>query len=312
MFGAMWMCLGACAFESHVIPGDDEGAPPIAGDDMLGTTANTPGTADLLANDRDPDNDALSVLSFTMPLHGSVAVASGIATYTPDASYIGDDSFQYTIDDGRGHSAGATVSVLVAPGPPGCTITLAGPAEGTFGLSVRLTATAACNTGPAEVQWYHKVNSAFVVAQPYSTSQTLDFTADLVGSKLFRAQVRTQGTTPAQAMSNVVTVRVADNVVPCTAVRMVSPVSAQDVAVNTPQLLTASATCPAGAVPEYQFWVKPGGPGAYQILPGYTTGSGTWVPPSTGPWAIKAVARSVGAHVNYQADSMSVTVDVID
>jgi hypothetical protein len=315
-FGLVCLCLvSACTFESRSVGDDDDDVrdgTPVASDDAITTTANLPGSANLLANDRDPDNDALSVTSFTQGAHGAVAIANGVATYTPAPGYVGADRFTYTVGDGHGQSATASVIVMVVPGTPGCTISVSGPATGTFGQMLHLTATAACNTGPAQVQWYHRVNSAYVVVQPYSTTLTLDIAADLAGNNTFYALVRTQGTTPSQGMSNLLTIKIADNAPQCTAVKMVSPVSGQNLVVNTPQTLTALATCPAGAVPEYQFWVKPSGTSTYQILPGYTTGSGSWVPPTTGSWAIRAVARSAGAHVNYQVGSMSVTVNVIN
>ncbi|MBC7977097.1 MAG: hypothetical protein H7138_19135, partial [Myxococcales bacterium] len=102
-------------------------------------------------------------------------------------------------------------------------ITAAGPATGTFGAPIRLTATAACNTGAAEVQWLRKVNSSTVVIQPFGASATVDVTADVVGNSTFFAQARTQGTARSQATSNNVVVKVADNAPLCTAVRMTSP-----------------------------------------------------------------------------------------
>jgi hypothetical protein len=193
---------------------------------------------------------------------------------------------------------------------PGCTITVTAPATGTFGANLHLTAAAVCNTGPAQVQWLHKVNNANAIVQPFSALQTLDFTADAVGANTFFAVARTQGTTTPLKTSNTVTVTVADNAPLCTAVRMVTPANTAQIAVNVPQTLTASATCPPGVVAEYQFWVKVTGTPNFTILPGFTTGSGSWTPPSTGPWSIKAVARAVGAHVNFQVGSSAVNVTV--
>jgi hypothetical protein len=194
---------------------------------------------------------------------------------------------------------------------PGCTIAISGPPTGTLGANLHFTATASCNTGPAQIQWLHKTNSANVVVQPFSTLSTLDFTANAVGTNTFFAVARTQGTTTPQTTSNKVTVSVADNAPVCTAVRLLTPTSGQQIVVNTPQTLTASATCPVGAVPEFQFWVKIVGAANWTILPGFTTGSGTFTPPSTGAWAVKAVARAVGAHVSFQVASAAVGVTVI-
>ena len=140
--------------------------------------------------------------------------------------------------------------------------------------------------------------------------QTLDFPADVVGNNMFYASVRTQGTQASQGMSNIVTVKAVDDTPQCTLVKMVAPTNTQNLVMGTATALTASATCPAGSVPEYQFWVKPSGAANWQILPSYTTGSESWVPPATGAWSIRAVARTTGSHVSYQVAAMSVTVNV--
>jgi hypothetical protein len=68
----------------------------------------------VLANDADPDGDPLSVLSITQPAHGTAVLnAGGTITYTPQAGFTGSDAFTYTIGDGRGGKASATVSLTV-------------------------------------------------------------------------------------------------------------------------------------------------------------------------------------------------------
>jgi len=46
-------------------------------------------------------------------LHGTVVVAGLSATYTPNAGYLGPDSFSYTVTDGIATSAPATVTINV-------------------------------------------------------------------------------------------------------------------------------------------------------------------------------------------------------
>jgi hypothetical protein len=284
--------------------------PPVASDDTITTLQDTPGSVNVLANDVDPDPDALTVSAFTQGAHGAVAITSGIATYTPAAGFVGSDSFTYTIDDGHGVTATATVNVTVIGSTPACTISITGPATGTFGAAIHLTASAACNLGTPQVQWLHRINSAYEIVQPFSASLTLDFVAPSVGTHTFFAVVRSQGATPAQATSNFVQVKVADNLAPCTAVHMVAPTNMQNLTVGVPATLTASATCPGGT-PEYQFWVKPLGAPSWTILPGFTQGDGSWTPPATGGWAIRAVARTAGSHVSYDVASSSVAVTVV-
>jgi large repetitive protein len=70
----------------------------------------------VLANDTDPDGDALSVASVTQPAHGTATInADGTVRYTPNANYHGADSFTYTVSDGNGRSDTATVFVQINP-----------------------------------------------------------------------------------------------------------------------------------------------------------------------------------------------------
>jgi len=86
---------------------------PTAGGDAVATNQNTALTFDPRANDSDPDGDALSISAVGAAGHGSVINNGTSITYTPAAGYVGADSFTYTISDGKGGSATATVSVTV-------------------------------------------------------------------------------------------------------------------------------------------------------------------------------------------------------
>jgi len=284
---------------------------PVAAADAISTTENVAGTVDVLANDSDPDTDTLTVASFTQGAHGTVTFSGGVATYAAMAGYSGGDTFSYTIDDGHGMTDSATVTVSVTNPVPGCTIAISGPATGVFGDPIHLVATAMCNTGAVEVQWYHRINSAYVVVQPWSTSLTLDYPADLVGKTMFYAIARTQGTTRSQGTSNIQTVTVSDNAPLCTSVKVTAPTNNQQLQTGLAQTLTALAVCPDGSTAEYQFWVKPTTTSVWTILPGYTTGSSSWTPAVAGTWNVKAVARTTTSHVNYQVASPSVTVNVV-
>jgi VCBS repeat-containing protein len=95
--------------------------PPVANPDFTTTFEDTPATEiPIMANDRDPDGDVLS-LTVTQPAHGTVVIDSIIrdsirtVTYTPAPNFNGQDSFTYTISDGHGGSATATVTVTVLP-----------------------------------------------------------------------------------------------------------------------------------------------------------------------------------------------------
>lgn len=192
-----------------------------------------------------------------------------------------------------------------------CTTEISGPEAGVYGEGVHLVASAHCNTGSAEVEWYHRGDCAYFVVQPYSTSLTLDYPSERMGTNQFYAFARVQGTTQRPGKSNYLPVKIVDNTPQCTSVKMVTPFHTQTLPAGQPQTLTATATCPAGAVAEYQFWVKPGSTSQWTFLPAYTTDSASWTPPSSGTWNIKAVVRTIGSHVQYQVGSAAVVINAV-
>ncbi|PSB23629.1 Ig-like domain-containing protein [Stenomitos frigidus] len=92
-------------------------SPPTANPDSYTTTRNTALTAagqGVLANDTDPENNALTANLLTTPTNGTVVFnSSGTFTYTPNTNYVGSDRFTYQASDGIGNSNPATVSISV-------------------------------------------------------------------------------------------------------------------------------------------------------------------------------------------------------
>jgi hypothetical protein len=96
---------------------------PTGVGDQYTTTQDTPlsiaPASGVLANDRDVDGNALSVVGFDASSSngGSVSVnPNGSFSYTPPAGFVGTDSFGYSLSDGTSQAA-AQVSVTVkAPG----------------------------------------------------------------------------------------------------------------------------------------------------------------------------------------------------
>lgn len=69
----------------------------------------------LLTNDSDADGDSLTLSVSSSSAHGgSVHMTGGWVFYTPAAGFTNADSFNYTVQDGRGGSATATVTVAIA------------------------------------------------------------------------------------------------------------------------------------------------------------------------------------------------------
>ena len=89
--------------------------PPVAVNDTATTNEDTPVTIAVLANDRDPDGDPLTVVS-AVAANGTVVInPNGTITYSPKANFNGTDTITYTISDGNGGTSTATVTVTVAP-----------------------------------------------------------------------------------------------------------------------------------------------------------------------------------------------------
>jgi outer membrane protein OmpA-like peptidoglycan-associated protein len=92
--------------------------PPVAVNDTFTVPFNTSGNIfDVLANDSDPDGDALTITAVGSPAHGVAVVTAGKVSYTATSGYAGTDTFTYSIADGKGGTASATVVVTVQ-GPP--------------------------------------------------------------------------------------------------------------------------------------------------------------------------------------------------
>ena len=99
---------------------DDNGLddPPVAIDDQVTARSGASVTVEVTANDHDPDGEAIAVSSVETPGHGSVDIGTAsTVVYTPSTGYVGVDQFDYTIVDGNGTPATATVVIeLLAPG----------------------------------------------------------------------------------------------------------------------------------------------------------------------------------------------------
>jgi hypothetical protein len=86
----------------------------------------------VLANDGDPDGDALLIGSFdaTSAGGGTVARSGNALVYTPAAGFSGSDSFDYVLSDGQATDVGRVVVSVTAP-PVGNVVNL-GPAQATY------------------------------------------------------------------------------------------------------------------------------------------------------------------------------------
>jgi len=86
---------------------------PVANVDVASMPENSPATAiNVLANDTGTE---ISITGITQPAHGTVVITGGGSglTYQPSHLFNGVDTFTYTITDGAGVTATATVVVFV-------------------------------------------------------------------------------------------------------------------------------------------------------------------------------------------------------
>ena len=125
-----WMAvalLGSCGSEDSMEmdaplglgDGGDmsENHAPDADGDSAETMVDEPVEIDVLDNDMDADDDDLEIIEVTEPDHGTADISGNDIVYTPDAGYVGTDTFSYTISDGRGGTDEADVTVEIVALP---------------------------------------------------------------------------------------------------------------------------------------------------------------------------------------------------
>ncbi len=100
-------------------PGGSGNLPPVANDDSGFTTPQNsvlaiPAAA-VLANNSDPNGFTISISGVSSPVNGTVTydATTQVISFTPTTGYLGAASFIYTITNGHGGSASATVSLTV-------------------------------------------------------------------------------------------------------------------------------------------------------------------------------------------------------
>jgi hypothetical protein len=87
---------------------------PVALDDIGFTISSVPFLISVLLNDTDLESDVLMVTIISPPSSGSLVInVDGTVTYTPEDNFVGQDSFEYQIDDGHGGTDTATVIIIV-------------------------------------------------------------------------------------------------------------------------------------------------------------------------------------------------------
>jgi len=87
---------------------------PVAQDGRTGTEQDTATTFDVDGLASDEDGDDLTYTKQADPQHGTVALSGTVFTYTPEAGFVGTDSFDYRATDPEGAFDTGTVTVVVS------------------------------------------------------------------------------------------------------------------------------------------------------------------------------------------------------
>ncbi|MEW5849828.1 MAG: Ig-like domain-containing protein [Myxococcota bacterium] len=93
---------------------------PLAANDTAETDEDTPlliSDATLLANDTDLDGDDLRITAVGNAVHGTVTLVTGQITFTPEADFVGEASFEYSVKDNTPATSTGVVTVTVLPLP---------------------------------------------------------------------------------------------------------------------------------------------------------------------------------------------------
>ena|GEM_PF-1142958 len=92
--------------------------PPVAVHDSVSTRYGEEIVIDVLANDSDPDGDALTITAISGGQGGVATItADNKIRYVPNPGFSGLDTFVYTISDGNGGQASAGLGVTVGQRP---------------------------------------------------------------------------------------------------------------------------------------------------------------------------------------------------
>ena len=91
--------------------------PPVASNQTVFINVNV--TTNLTLKGSDPDGDAFTFRTNSLPQHGTLSnfsTVTGAVTYTPVANFTGSDAFTFKVTDGTATSALATVTFNIGTG----------------------------------------------------------------------------------------------------------------------------------------------------------------------------------------------------
>jgi len=141
-----------------------ENRDPIGGDDFVAVTPGSPETIDVLANDRDPEDDMLRIASVdaTSTLGGTIVIddrgttdvlTDDVVVYTPPASFqAGFDSFRYFVEDPEEGSDNPVVLITAPVSDVDLSLTLSASDEAPLAGDFVQVSTTITNSGADTVR----------------------------------------------------------------------------------------------------------------------------------------------------------------
>lgn len=156
--------------------------PPTANSGITATTDEDT-AKDITLAGGDIESSSLTYAKASDPAHGTVSInaTTGVARYTPAANYHGNDSFNFTVNDGSTDSAPATVSITVTPVNDAPTANEVADQTVNEGASVTFAVTGTDVDGdPLTYNWLQTDGSGIRVTLSGNQTPTVSFTAPAV------------------------------------------------------------------------------------------------------------------------------------
>jgi len=106
---------GSYFIHGHVPVNENHNSAPVATADTATINEGSQISLSVLNNDSDPDGDALTITIISSASLGQNSTNGTEILYTPQTNANGTDEFTYSIVDGNGGTASATVTVTITP-----------------------------------------------------------------------------------------------------------------------------------------------------------------------------------------------------
>jgi len=121
--------------------------PPVTVEDFAFSEPGGSTTFAVVANDTDPEGDAVTLDSAAAPAHGDVEIVDGKLRYTPDAGFTGIELVTYTAIDSNGATATGQAHVGVGEFPVGVPLEVIAAVGGTISSTSGVVAPAISGDG---------------------------------------------------------------------------------------------------------------------------------------------------------------------